>query len=429
MLLGIARRYLSTRTPRLVTMPHAFAQTTASGSTTGSKTPELDSESALSETVRDFLPPSDFHSLLKIRGLDFFAGVPDSLLKNFCAYVQDNTEADKHVICSNEGAAVSLAAGYHLATRKIPIVYMQNSGFGNSVNPLVSLADPAVYSIPMLLLIGWRGEPGKRDECQHLVQGRITPSLLADLNIPFQVLPDFLEGAVNAIDTAMHSMSSRQAPYALLVRRQCFAPYKLKHTEGDLPNALSREQAIEKVLSIASSWDVFVATTGFASRELFEIRAREKAMHDRDFLTVGSMGHSSAIALGIAMGKPSRQVWCLDGDGAAIMHLGSMCTVGLRKCPNYKHVLFNNGAHDSVGGQPTGAFGIDFAKIALAVGYTSAATATTEDEVAAALKELREAKGPAFLEIRIRKGARKNLGRPTTSPVENKEAFMGFLSN
>eukprot|EP00474_Spongospora_subterranea_P008808 CRZ09266.1 hypothetical protein [Spongospora subterranea] len=394
----------------------------------------FDSESALTETIRDFLPPAEFYSLLTNRGLDFFAGVPDSLLKDFCAYVQDNTAHAKHIICANEGASISVAAGYHLSTQKTPVVYMQNSGFGNSVNPLVSLCDPAVYSLPMLLLIGWRGEPGKRDESQHLVQGRVTPSLLADLGIPFQVLPDFIEGATAAVDTAIHTLNTRQGPYALLVRRQCFSRYKLQSKEAVDDNIiLSREEAIELIISNTPEWDAFVATTGFTSRELYELRMKGPIKDGsqkltRDFLTVGSMGHASAIALGIAMGKPSRNIWCLDGDGACLMHMGNMTTIGSRSLPNFKHIILNNGAHDSVGGQPTGALNIDFPAIAKASGYKTVLSATTSQEITSAINLLAEAPGPSLLEIRVIKGARKNLGRPNVRPVDNKHAFMKFLS-
>lgn len=364
--------------------------------------------------------------MLGEKKMDFFTGVPDSLLKDFCAYVTDNTPKSNHVITSNEGASVALASGYHLATRRYPVVYMQNSGYGNTVNPLLSLADPKVYSIPMLLLIGWRGEPGKKDEPQHIVQGKVMNSLLSVMNIPHEVLPDYSEGAREVLETAHHYLENRKGPYALLVKRQTFTNYKLQSREPD-NYTLNREQALKVCLDHSGDWDIFVATTGFASRELYELRAANGQDHSRDFLTVGSMGHAPAIALGVAMSKPSRQVVCVDGDGGLLMHMGTLATVGNSGCKNFKHVLINNGAHDSVGGQPTNGFGIDFPTIAKASGYTWAKSVSTEQEIIAAYQELRAVEGPAMLEIRVNKGARKNLGRPKSSPIQNKTDFMAFL--
>lgn len=303
---------------------------------------------------------------------------------------------------------------------------MQNSGFGNAVNPLLSLADPSVYSIPMLLLIGWRGEPGKRDEPQHIVQGKVMSPMLADMNINFEVLPDYKEGAEEVLDTAVHYMETRQAPFALLVKRQCFDKYALKSIT---PNnfEMSREEALDVIIGASDPWDAFVSTTGFTSREVYELREKRNQDHKRDFLTVGSMGHAPAIALGIALGKPSRQVFCLDGDGGLLMHMGSLATTGTHGPQNLKHVLINNGAHDSVGGQPTVGFDVSFPDIAAACGYKTVLTASTKEELTLALKQLRTAPGPAFLEVRTNKGARKDLGRPKEKPKENKVEFMRFL--
>jgi len=358
--------------------------------------------------------------------MDFYTGVPDSLLKDFCAYVSDTAPKQNHVITANEGASVALATGYYLGTRKFPVVYMQNSGFGNTVNPLLSLADPKVYSIPMLLLIGWRGEPGKKDEPQHIVQGKVMSSLLTDMNIQYEVLPDYLDGARESIATAVHYLENRKGPYAFLVKRQTFQPYKMKTVEPNIMT-INREAALKLVVENTHDWDILIGTTGFTSRELYEIRVEKKQDHSREFLTVGSMGHASAIALGVAMSKPSRQVFTLDGDGALLMHMGTLTTIGNSGCKNFKHILINNGAHDSVGGQPTVGFKVDFPTIAKASGYKHVAVASTPEEIVAALKTLRSAEGPAFLEIRVNKGARKNLGRPKTTPIKNKEDFMKFL--
>jgi phosphonopyruvate decarboxylase len=357
--------------------------------------------------------------------------VPDSLLADFCAYVTSNTSASEHVIAVNEGHAVTLAAGYHLATGKIPVVYMQNSGFGNAVNPLLSLCDPKVYSIPMLLLIGWRGEPGKKDEPQHLVQGKVMTSMLSSMNINYEVLPDFIEGAESTIETALHFLKTRNAPYALLVKRQNFSSFKLPKPTP-LPGheqMLTREQAISLCLENSRPFDAFVSTTGFASREVFEYRKNHGQSVEQDFLVVGSMGYASAIAQGVAMAKPSRQVYCLDGDGAFLMHMGTTASIGCMDVPNLKHIVINNGVHDSVGGQPTVGFQIDIPSIARSCGYKVVLSATTTEEIKAALIALRECAGPAMLHIKVKTGTRKNLGRPTSSPQANKVQFMKFLQS
>lgn len=386
------------------------------------------SDGPLTETVRDFLQPSDFHKLLGENGMDFYTGVPDSLLKDYCAYVQDKSPPEKHIITANEGASIGLAAGYHLATRKYPVVYMQNSGFGNTVNPLLSLADPQVYSIPMLLMIGWRGEPGKKDEPQHLVQGKVMTSLLTDVGIQYEVLPDYIEGAQAAVEQAVHYMKARKGPYAFLVKRQTFAKYSLQNVEPNV-HEMSREQAVEEVVNCTNNFDVLVSTTGFTSRELYEIRAARGEDHKREFLCVGSMGHAGSIALGVAVSKPSRQVITLDGDGALFMHMGTMATIGTVAPGNFKHILLNNGAHDSVGGQPTRGFDVKFCDIAAACGYKHTFQASTKKELTKAMKALLSVEGPAFLEILVNKGARADLGRPKTTPKENKEDFMSFLEH
>lgn len=385
-------------------------------------------ETPLTETIRFFLQPSDFYNVLKENQMDFYTGVPDSLLKDYCSYVSDTAPKSNHIIAANEGAAIGLAAGYHLATRKIPIVYMQNSGFGNAVNPLVSLADPKVYAIPMLLLIGWRGEPGKKDEPQHLVQGKIMTSLLASMNIQFEVLPDYIEGAREAVESARSYLEKRPGPYALLVKRQTFTPYKMKSKAPD-QYQLKREEAIKLMVQQTGPWDVIVATTGFTARELYEYRDEVKQDHRREFLTVGSMGHASAIALGISLSKPSRQVFCLDGDGAMLMHMGNMATIGAHGLENFKHILINNEAHDSVGGQPTNVGNMNAVNLALSLGYKAAFTATTAEEIKEGFARLRNTPGPALLEVKVNKGVRKNLGRPLTTPVQNKQQFMQFLEN
>ncbi len=386
----------------------------------------------MNQTSRGGLSPKEYFNMLTERRLEFFTGVPDSLLKDFCAYVHDHAAPGNHTLAANEGAAIGIAAGYYLGTRNIPVVYMQNSGFGNAINPLLSLCDPEVYELPMLLMIGWRGEPGKQDEPQHLVQGKKMTSLLTEVGVPFEVLPNSIEGARHALDGALRSMKVRPSPYAFLIKRQCFEPYQsptLKSIVDDNPFAynMTRESALDLIARHTEKQDAVVCSTGKASRELFELRESRGQDHSSDFLTVGSMGHASAIALGIATGQPSRQVFCIDGDGAMLMHLGTVATVARVASPNFKHILLNNGVHDSVGAQPTGAFGVDFSACLKAMGYEDTFKCETKEELIEGMKRLKITRGPAFMEVRIRAGARANLGRPTKSPQQNRDAFMDFL--
>jgi phosphonopyruvate decarboxylase len=373
------------------------------------------------------ISPKEFYDVLKRNEIEFFTGVPDSLLKSFCAYLNDNANTKNHIISANEGGAIALASGYNLATGKIGLVYMQNSGQGNVINPLVSLADPEVYSIPILLLIGWRGEPGKQDEPQHVKQGKITFDLLNVLEIPYEILPDSLEEAEKILEKAIRYMKEKNAPFALVAKKGIFEEYALKN-ETQHSFEMSRENAIKLVVDSLSSEDIIISTTGKISRELFEYREELKQNHDKDFLTVGSMGHSSQIALGIALQKPEKQIYCLDGDGSVIMHMGSLAIIGQHARKNFKHIIFNNGAHDSVGGQPTAGFEIDLQSIAKACGYNISLKAETVEEITEKMNLIKSTEGPALLEILVNKGARKELGRPTKTPKENKNNFMGFLN-
>lgn len=369
-----------------------------------------------------------FYNYLKEKGVTFFAGVPDSLLKNFCAYLTDNEESSKNIIAANEGNALGMAAGHYLATGSIPLVYMQNSGLGNIVNPLTSLTDPLVYSIPTLLVIGWRGEPNKKDEPQHKKQGLITLELLEALGIKYSVLGEENsdDEAKIEIDKAISYMTENKEPYAIVIRKNTFSEYKLKNkvaTNFDM----KREEAIEVLLDYLNDKDTIVSTTGKTSRELFELREKRNEGHEKDFLTVGSMGHASQIALGIALNKKDRNVYCLDGDGAALMHLGGLAIIASQDVKNFKHIVINNGAHESVGGQPTVGFEIDILSIAKGCGYKEVFTASTKAELQENIKKLAKCQGPALLEIRVNKGSRDDLGRPTTTTIENKEALMAFL--
>lgn len=370
--------------------------------------------------------PEFFIEKLRENGVDCFAGVPDSLLKNICAYITDHCDAQHNIIAANEGAAVGIAAGHYLATGKPACVYMQNSGEGNIINPLASLTDQEVYNIPVLLLIGWRGRPGVHDEPQHVKQGKVTTGLLNVMDVNYEVLSKEEDKAEKQIAKAIKALQNKDV-FALVIEKDTFEDYKLQNVEkNDL--TMSREEAIQTVAAALGEKDCIVSTTGMISRELFEYRVAMGQGHERDFLTVGSMGHASQIALGIAMAQPDRKVWCFDGDGAAIMHMGSMAIVASKQPKNYVHVVFNNGAHDSVGGQPTVGLHIDLPAVAKAVGYKNTWSVDSKEALAEALKAVLAMEGPSLLEIKVKKGNRKDLGRPTTTPIQNKEALMGFLS-
>ena len=348
------------------------------------------------------------------------------MLKNFCAYLTDTVDADHHIIAANEGCAVGLASGHYFATNTIPLVYMQNSGLGNTVNPLLSLADQDVYSVPLLLMIGWRGEPGVHDEPQHIKQGKVTCALLDAMEIPYAVLEADEEKAAVQITNAYKTIKERSAPFALVIRKGCFDSYTLKSNEC-VPAEMTREQAIEQIIGCMPSNTVFVSTTGMASRELYELREKNRQRHDTDFLTVGSMGHASQIALGIALCKRDKTVVCIDGDGAAIMHLGALSTIGTQKPQNMIHIVLNNGAHDSVGGQPTVGRKINLCAAALACGYDQALSVAAPETLLSNLKIAFASPGTVFIEVMVSKGARPDLGRPKSSPIENKKAIMALL--
>jgi len=370
--------------------------------------------------------PEQFYNLLKENSIDFFTGVPDSLLKNICAYISDIVSKENHIIAANEGGAVALGAGYHLATGKIPFIYMQNSGMGNATNPLLSLVDKKVYGIPMLLMIGWRGEPGIKDEPQHIKQGEVTTTLLESMDIPYEIIPDNFKKTKLIIEESINYVKKNNCPLALVIRKNTFEPYKLQNTLT-MDFEMTREDAIKILVDSLNNDDIIISTTGKTSRELFEYREELKQGHEKDFLTVGSMGHTSQIALGIALQKPNKQVFCFDGDGAIIMHTGTLGIIGSLAPKNYKHIIFNNGAHDSVGGQPTIAHNVDFNAIANGFNYKKVFVADDKKSLVENIIKLKDSEGPVLLEIKVNKGARKNLGRPTLTPIENKNNFMNFL--
>lgn len=359
----------------------------------------------------------EFYDALVDAGLDFFAGVPDSLLKNLCACIFKNTPKERNIIAANEGNAVGMACGYHVATGKYGVVYMQNSGEGNVVNPLLSIADPDVYSVPILLLIGWRGEPGVHDEPQHVKQGKVTCGLLEAMDVPYEILGDDWKAQ---LQRCLEIMKHESRPVALVVKKGTFSDHAF--TAENNGAVLSREDALKVVLAHLQADDFVVSTTGKTSREIFEIREARGQGHANDFLTVGGMGHTSSIAFGMAVGT-SNNVWCIDGDGSFLMHMGAFPVIAQNMPANFKYILNLNGAHESVGGQPNVAQRIDVPAILLASGFHKVIEAATEEEIASGMDELRGSVGAALV-ITTHQGSRENLGRPTTTPQENKQALM-----
>lgn len=373
------------------------------------------------------ISPKFFIDKLEENNINFFTGVPDSLLKNICAYIEDNKDENHNIIAANEGAAMGLATGHYLATGEIPVVYMQNSGEGNIINPLASLTDKEVYNIPILLIIGWRGRPGVHDEPQHIKQGKVTLPLLETMEIKYTILSKDENEFTNQLNDVIEYMAKTKESFAFVVEKDTFEDYKLQNNQQYENLEMSREEAIQIVADSLNENAVIVSTTGMISRELFEYRANSNQTHEKDFLTVGSMGHASQIALGIALEKSNHKIYCFDGDGAAIMHMGSMAIIGSKHPENYIHIIFNNGAHDSVGGQPTVGLQINIPEIAKALNYKKVFSIKDRMSLKEVLNKINGEKGPIMLEIQVKKGNRKDLGRPTTTPIQNKEALMKFL--
>ena len=352
-----------------------------------------------------------------------FCGVPDSLLKNLCACVFENAPSTNNIITANEGNAIGIAVGWHLSTGKSACVYMQNSGEGNIVNPLLSIADPDVYSIPMLLIIGWRGEPGVHDEPQHVKQGKVTCDLLNAMDVPFEIMDE--EKWEAQLDRLIAIMRGESRPVALVIRKNAFEKYPFAVDKGDAP--LSREEALEIVMDNLGEDDLIVSTTGKTSREVFEIRERRGQGHSNDFLTVGGMGHTSSIAYGVALGTDA-DVWCIDGDGSFLMHMGAFPVMAAKMPDNFKYILNVNGAHESVGGQPNVAADIDVPKILIASGFAGVVEAYSPAQIEVGMDSLRS-QGKRALVLHTHQGSRDDLGRPTTTPQENKQAMMEKIAS
>jgi phosphonopyruvate decarboxylase len=370
-----------------------------------------------------------FYESLEKEGVTFITGVPDTLLNEFCKYVDTHLPKEQHVIAANEGNAIGLAAGYQVGTGTVPLVYMQNSGIGNAMNPLLSLTNKDVFGIPMVLLIGWRGDPSINDHPQHAKQGELTTVLMEDMDIPFRVVENDDEKAIETAQWAVQTAKKMSSPVALIGQKGVFSKAKKDEVDdSNSPYSMSREEAMECLIEYLPKNSIFVATTGRATRELYGLRNKYGSGHNQDFLNVGAMGHASSIANGIALAQKKRLVVCLDGDSAAIMHLGSLTTAGKLQSKNFLHVVLNNGAHESVGGQPSAGFMANFTVIAENSGYqTVGKPVETASELQETVKKLLAKEGPAFIDVHVRKGIRKDLGPLDINHREYKEALMKLL--
>ena len=373
------------------------------------------------------LDPNYFVDFLRKKGINFFCGVPDSLLKELCFCINEKLDSKFHLIASNEGAAIALATGYNLATNEVPLVYLQNSGLGNAINPLLSLCDPLVYKIPLVMLIGWRGEPGFADEPQHIKQGAIQGKLLEALEIPYEIIDDQLTD-YDPINKLIFKSKKESRPVGIIVKKGTFSKFDIKQNIDKESDLMIREDVLKEILTSEIKNEIFVTTTGKTSREFYELRKKNPLILKKDFLTVGSMGHCSQIALGISMFNEN-DVYCIDGDGSVIMHMGSLAINGTSGIRNFKHIILNNGSHESVGGQPTVGGKINFSKIAENCGYKKTKKISRYSELKNGIKWLNSNEGPIILEIIIRNGSRKDLGRPKESPYENKVKFMKSIKN
>ena len=369
-----------------------------------------------------------FLDIVEDLGDAFFTGVPDSLLNPFIDAVVDRYGiSDKHIVAVNEGAAVGLAAGHYLATSRPAVVYMQNSGIGNAVNPIISLLHKKVYSIPVVFIIGWRGEPGTKDEPQHVYQGEATLPLLDCLEIPYTIMSKETDDLSVTVDSFKKHIKNGQS-VAFIIRKDSLTNDKKINYTSDA--VLTREEVLETILSISGKdgETVFICTTGKLSREVFEIRQQHGGKHDHDFLTIGSMGHSLMIAFGIALAKPEKRIFCLDGDGAVLMHMGSLAVTGVHSPVNLVHVVINNGSHETVGGLTAVSSKLSLCEIARASGYKYSYMVNTLEKLAELLSSLGLLDGPVFIEVICNLVSRANLGRPTTTPKQHKNELMAYLT-
>jgi len=375
--------------------------------------------------------PKEFISCIAKTGINTITGVPDSLLKDLTAAIDSYWPSEKHIISTNEGSALALAIGSYMATKKVPMVYLQNSGIGNIINPITSLADTLVYSIPILLIIGWRGEvdhEGQQinDEPQHKKQGIITLKQLELLDIPYIIIEKNTLDYAKKITEIFNQCIDKNRPVALVIRKGTFKKHQKINTKG-IENLPSRESVINQILNTFGDNNPIISTTGFTSRELYELRKTRNEAHSKDFLTVGGMGHASQIACGIAKFRGEEKVVCIDGDGGLLMHTGSLAISA--ECDNLIHFVINNGVHDSVGGQPTKGNKLKLFKIAKEFGYKNCFRIESLQELEKNCNYINQSKGSTFIEIMCKVYTRSNLGRPENKPIENKLEFIKFLNS
>lgn len=372
------------------------------------------------------IDPLKFYNSVIENNIEFFTGVPDSLLKEFCFCVTENTHTNNHIINTNEGSSVGLAIGYNMATGKIPLVYLQNSGLGNIINPYTSLSHSSVFDIPILFFIGWRGEPGQIDEPQHLFQGKITEDLLKLLEIDYEILKDETSGAIAQITKIIKKINSQKTSIALLIKKNTFSKYNFKAKKNN--NLLEREKCINLIFSKITKNDIVISTTGKTSREVYESISKNGYLFP-SFYTIGGMGHCNQIALGVSKNSSSR-VFCLDGDGSSLMHLGSLGILGMNANKNLFHIIFNNASHESVGGQPTIAEDLNFEELSNSLGYKRYILLDDEQSFNKWIGNLEMLKdGPLLVEVKVKNLSRKNLGRPVEPPIKQKESFINRLND
>tara|TARA_B100001142_G_scaffold330015_1_gene395646 strand:- start:1204 stop:2340 length:1137 start_codon:yes stop_codon:yes gene_type:complete len=374
------------------------------------------------------IKPKVLYNILKKNGVEFYTGVPDSTIKDFCFYLEEVVPSNNHIIAANEGNSIGIATGYHLSSGKIPFVYMQNSGLGNAINPLTSLADETVFSIPMIIMIGWRGEPGTKDAVQHQKDGEIQEQLLKALKIPYQILSLDNDKLESQITLSIETSRTNSSPFVILVRRNSFD--KFIHDEKQnqvLFSDMSREYALSNIYDKIEKNAIIVSTTGKISRELNEIKTKSSSKLERELMVVGSMGHASSIALGVSINSPEHQLYCIDGDGSIIMHMGIMATVGKYSTSNFKHILINNFSHDSVGGQSSNSEVVNFSYLSKSFSYKNFFQISKKSDFNSVFDDFLNSPAPSLLEIIVNKGARSDLPRPNRTPLENKKDFMNFL--
>lgn len=360
-------------------------------------------------------------------GINFYTGVPDSVLNDFCLHLVNNVPDCQHIMAANEGNAIGIAAGYHMATGKIPVVYMQNSGIGNATNPLLSLTHPCVYGIPLILLIGWRGDPAIKDHAQHKKQGELTPVLMEDMDIPYQVL-DADDTVIEKFQWAANKAKELNAPVALIAKKAILTQKEKKQEYAESP-LMNREEAISAVLDIFGKDAIYLATTGRATRELHEQIMIHGFGHEIEFLNVGAMGHLSSIGLGLAVGAPDKKIVVFDGDAAAVMHMGSLATNGRYQPKNLIHIVLNNGVNESVGGQKSSGQIINLTAIAKGCGYeTIPAFVESKEDLQKAVKQLADSNHLSFLDVHVRQGIRKDMPGLKIVHQHAKSELMNYLN-